>query len=402
MANNQPKPQSGAQAGPTDGEMLRLRIERSVDLSRLSPDTEAREAWAEVNRRANASAELTLRLDAQSRSLEEVAQQAQNQLARAQEEARQTKIQLDRSRTQNRAWQWGVGAFAGGGLLAAILVRRSELKSAERRRTDAAALDSAFESVPDPMDLADQSGGAEFASDFPLSRSKLLGVDALPSMPPNFESELSYDETRVESTRAPMTSTHGGIETSAAAFTMSEQNAHGPIEVPDRAHLADLRWVAQPLKDLVALNRALREWHTLDQLGVAEQALMQHLEHWQDTSAWVYVELLCIYCITEQEAEFHALSDRFRAKFNRLAPTWEELATSGKELSRYDLAMSQLTQAWAEGRALWLMEQWLIGESFMRRLMDLAAFRDVFFLFELCLCAEELESESATLAPSQK
>jgi hypothetical protein len=196
-------------------------------------------------------------------------------------------------------------------------------------------------------------------------REKLFGPSAEPS---EAQSTVLAESTRTSS---------------------SSTNSTTPAPLP-AGHMPDLRWVPQPMQELLALNRALTDWRANGQWPVAEQALLHHIRTYPDTSAWVYMELFQLYRAMDKRQEFEEWSMRYRTQFNRLAPTWQESAMEGKGLMRYDLALSQLTQAWAQGRTMWLLEQWLVGEAFMRRLMDPGACREVLFLYELCLTLGEM------------
>ena len=137
------------------------------------------------------------------------------------------------------------------------------------------------------------------------------------------------------------------------------------------------------------LYRGLQEWGNDSRLGVAEQAFLHHIAEHQSTSGWVYLELLHLYRRKNDRASFDQWADAYRARFNRLAPTWADAAFTGKDLLRYDLATLQLSQAWSNNSVIWLLEQWLVGEPHMRRLMDIAAFREVFMLYEVSLMVND-------------
>ncbi len=155
------------------------------------------------------------------------------------------------------------------------------------------------------------------------------------------------------------------------------------------SELADVQWIPQPMQDLLLLYRGIQEWEAAARFGVAEQAILHHIEMHSATSGWVYLELLYIYRRQENRRAFDQWADAFRNRFNRLAPTWSDALHVGRDLLRYDLATLQLTQAWSNNSVIWLLEEWLVGEPHMRRLMDIQAFRDVLMLYELSLVVNE-------------
>ncbi len=177
-----------------------------------------------------------------------------------------------------------------------------------------------------------------------------------------------------------------------SSFAATAMPSHADMMLSDGfsfRELADVQWVPQPMQDLLLLYRGLQEWEGSARFGVAEQAILHHINLHTATSGWVYLELLYIYRRLDQRKAFDQWADTFRTRFNRLAPTWTDAQDMGKELLRYDLATLQLTQAWANNSVIWLLEEWLVGEPHMRRLMDINAFRDVLMLYELSLMVND-------------
>jgi hypothetical protein len=429
-------------------EPLKLKLEKQLGSSTapgLSDETR------QAIQRAGESAEQSLAREREFAKLRDEIAQKTRRAEDATEQAKRLDGTLRRQQGELRAWRYGAGAIGiAGALTAWVLLRRR--RAAQAAPDSFGAADSSFtrdseNEDPGYLSVADLAGPADpfdqGANRFdvgslyeaPLDLEDDLLRDSQPpandivhlqSKPNNSDSQSTVvmdsmstapatsvpapplAEPAPTPKPAPIAPTAATVslrerlfgpdaESSApqspaladgspseAASSASAPSASAPGQMPD------LRWVPQPMQELLALNRALTDWRANRQWPVAEQALLHHIRTYPDTSAWVYMELFQLYRAMDKRHEFEEWSMRYRTQFNRLAPTWQESAMEGKGLMRYDLALSQLTQAWAQGRTMWLLEQWLVGEAFMRRLMDPGACREVLFLYELCLSLGEM------------
>ena len=218
----------------------------------------------------------------------------------------------------------------------------------------------------------DKSGAIPSRFDSIRSESE----DLRAQLPPRVASALATSRIG-----APTSPPIGGLEVVTVAAQAPRTLAPSPETLP--ASLADSTSdaVAPSMEVLIDLEQEAEFFTVIGQDEAAVAMLSKHLSGEGTISPLPFLKLLEIHRRRNDVAAHSAVGEAFRARFSAPPPAWDAMG-GGRSLDAYPSTMASLQSLWwSPGQVMQAIESWLFRREAAAEMFDLAAYRDLLFLY---------------------
>jgi hypothetical protein len=149
------------------------------------------------------------------------------------------------------------------------------------------------------------------------------------------------------------------------------------------------------IDELLDLEQQAEFFVVLGQDDAAADLLVGHLRSTGGAVPMPYLKLMEIHRRSGDEAAYERIRERFHQRFNALAPAWGEPVHADRTLDDYPEVLAQIERAWANPVDAMALLETLLFRSDGRELFDLAAYREVMFLYTLARDVHEAANPKA-------
>lgn len=199
-------------------------------------------------------------------------------------------------------------------------------------------------------------------------------------------------------------STSPGLLLPAREPTNGAEGLQGAPGAAERTEVLPVGWRADDdeprdvsIEELIDLEQQAEFFVVLGQEEAAIDLLVDHLRKTGGGSPMPYLKLLEIYRRRGDHEAYERTRARFNHRFNAYAPQWDADPSEGRALDEYPAIIARLQQVWRVPLDAMAELEALLFRKARGELFDLAAYRDLIFLYSLArdlLDREALESGS--------
>lgn len=123
---------------------------------------------------------------------------------------------------------------------------------------------------------------------------------------------------------------------------------------------------------------------SLGQHEQAIQVLRNHIAENLQTSALVFLDLFNLYHQLKRQADYEALREDFKQRFNAEVPAFDLYTDAGPGLEAYDAALARIEAIWPSPRVLEIIEESIFrGPDASEKPFGLEAYRELLLLFAI-------------------
>jgi len=164
------------------------------------------------------------------------------------------------------------------------------------------------------------------------------------------------------------------------------------VEIPE-LDTGDVPRRAVSAEELIDLEQQAEFFVTLGQDDAAVDLLLNHIGSAGGISPLPYLKLLEIHRHRSDREAYERVREQFNQRFNAYAPAWEDRHAPPRSLEDDADVMARLQAAWqTPARAMGVLEPLLFRQGTSEPVFDLAAYREVLFLYEVARDLAEHES----------
>ena len=207
--------------------------------------------------------------------------------------------------------------------------------------------------------------------------------------------------------RASAGAVHGPQRASVAPSAAAEDDAPADsvnpaawrptVEIPE-LDSGDVPRRAVSAEELIDLEQQAEFFVTLGQDDAAVDLLLNHIGSAGGISPLPYLKLLEIHRHRADREAYERVREQFNQRFNAYAPAWEDRNAPARSLEDDADVMTRLQVAWpTPARAMGVLEPLLFRQGASEAVFDLAAYREVLFLYEVARDLAEHESRPSTV-----
>jgi pilus assembly protein FimV len=196
---------------------------------------------------------------------------------------------------------------------------------------------------------------------------------------------------------------HASVAPSAAAEDDAPADSVNPaawrhtVEIPE-LDTGDVPRRAVSAEELIDLEQQAEFFVTLGQDDAAVDLLLNHIGSAGGISPLPYLKLLEIHRHRADREAYERVREQFNQRFNAYAPAWEDRNAPARSLEDDADVMARLQAAWpTPARAMGVLEPLLFRQGTSEPVFDLAAYREVLFLYEVARDLAEHESRPSTV-----
>jgi hypothetical protein len=169
------------------------------------------------------------------------------------------------------------------------------------------------------------------------------------------------------------------------------------VEIPE-LDTGDVPRRAVSAEELIDLEPQAEFFVTLGQDDAAVDLLLNHIASAGGISPLPYLQLLELHRQRGDRDAYERVREQFNQRFNAYAPAWEDRNAAPRSLEDDDEVMGQLQAAWpTPARAMGVLEPLLFRQGASEPVFDLAAYREVLFLYEVARDLAEHQGGPATV-----
>ena len=151
-------------------------------------------------------------------------------------------------------------------------------------------------------------------------------------------------------------------------------------------------------EELIDLEQQAEFFVTLGQDDAAVELLLNHIASVGGISPLPYLKLLEIHRHRGDREAYERVREQFNQRFNAYAPGWDDHAAPAHSLEDDREVMARLQAAWpTPARAMGVLEPLLFRQGAGDAVFDLAAYREVLFLYEIARDLADRESKPASV-----
>jgi len=199
--------------------------------------------------------------------------------------------------------------------------------------------------------------------------------DLRAQLPPRVASVISTSRID-ELTRPPL----GGLDVVMAAPSPKSLPVADTLPAPLVVSITTAS-AAPSMEALIDLEQEAEFFAVIGQDEAAVALLSKHIQRDGPVSPLPYLKLLEIHRRRGDTAAHAVVGEAFRARFSTSPPTWE-LSGGGRSLDAYPSTLADLQALWASPREVMpALEAWLFRREPTAETLDLAAYRDLLFLY---------------------
>ena len=186
-------------------------------------------------------------------------------------------------------------------------------------------------------------------------------------------------------------------EDDAAADSVHSSGWRHTVEIPE-LDTGDVPRRAVSAEELIDLEQQAEFFVTLGQDDAAVDLLLNHIGSAGGISPLPYLKLLEIHRHRADREAYERVREQFNQRFNAYAPAWEDRNAPARSLEDDADVMARLQGAWqTPARAMGVLEPLLFRQGTSEPVFDLAAYREVLFLYEVARDLAEHESRPGTV-----
>ena len=199
--------------------------------------------------------------------------------------------------------------------------------------------------------------------------------DLRAQLPPRVASVISTSRID-ELTRPPI----GGVEVVTLVPTQKDSPAADSLPAPLAVSITTAS-TAPSMEALIDLEQEAEFFAVIGQDEAAVALLSKHVQREGSVSPLPFLKLLEIHRRRGDTAAHAAVGEAFRVRFSTSPPTWE-VSGGGRSLDAYPSTLADLQSLWASPREVMpALEAWLFRLEPNAETLDLAAYRDLLFLY---------------------
>ena len=200
--------------------------------------------------------------------------------------------------------------------------------------------------------------------------------DLRSQLPPRVASVLATSRIG-EPTSPPI----GGLEVTTVAAQAPKSFSASPDTLPASLAESTPTAVAPSMEVLIDLEQEAEFFTVIGQDEAAVALLSKHIHREGPISPLPFLKLLEIHRRRNDTAAHHAVGAAFRARFSVSPPAWDAIG-GGRSLDAYPSTLAGLQSLWSSPRQVMpAIESWLFRRAGTAEMFDLAAYRDLLFLY---------------------
>lgn len=192
----------------------------------------------------------------------------------------------------------------------------------------------------------------------------------------------------------------GGLEvTTVLDHAHVPRAADGESAAPAAGAANERASQESPMEVLIDLEQQVEFFAVLGQDDAAIDLLSAHVDSEGAVSPLPFFKLLEIHRRRDDEAGYRDIAAAFYQRFGTFAPTWEAGFGPGRALVDYPVTVERLQKLWATpAEAMQALDAWLFRRQPADDAFDLAAYRDLLFLYSIVReFAEEKRADQVDL-----
>ena len=183
----------------------------------------------------------------------------------------------------------------------------------------------------------------------------------------------------------------------APADSMQPAGWRHTVEIPE-LDTGEVPRRAVSAEELIDLEQQAEFFVTLGQDDAAVDLLLNHIGSAGGISPLPYLKLLEIHRHRADREAYERVREQFNQRFNAYAPAWEDRHAPARSLEDDADVLARLQAAWqTPARAMGVLEPLLFRQGTSEPVFDLAAYREVLFLYEVARDLAEHESRPSTV-----
>ncbi|HSN34668.1 MAG TPA: hypothetical protein VLU41_18385, partial [Ideonella sp.] len=176
------------------------------------------------------------------------------------------------------------------------------------------------------------------------------------------------------------------------AESAAAQGWRHTVEIPE-LDAAEAPRRAVSAEELIDLEQQAEFFVTLGQDDAAVELLLNHIASVGGISPLPYLKLLEIHRHRGDREAYERVREQFNQRFNAYAPAWDDRDAPARSLEDDREVMARLQAAWpTPTRAMGVLEPLLFRQGASDAVFDLAAYREVLFLYEIARDLADRES----------
>jgi hypothetical protein len=176
----------------------------------------------------------------------------------------------------------------------------------------------------------------------------------------------------------------GGLEVTTVLAPQSHYARMAREQASANTAQASTASAWSPMEDLLDLEQQAEFFAVLGQDDAAAALLRSHLRDHRDGCPLPYLHLLEIHRRRDQRGAFERARSEHGGQFEGLAPGWDDAGDAAASLAAHAETMVQVQTLWATpSEAMRLLERLLFRRGGSDAVFDLAAYRDLLFLYSV-------------------